>query len=272
MRSAYTRACVNRILTTLLQPRCALCDEDHRLADRVCYACKMSIANAERVTGHEGLRTGAQSPCQRRKDLKAVRSSRVGAKPHNETFGALDMVVSAFNYQGAIPDLITRWKYRGMIELTDYIAECVAELIARRTLSIPKHNLVTVVPSHWQRRLARGFDPVWLLANSLAKKGVIDKPVSTLKPSRMMPYQHLKSLNDRQIDSDHFRVTKPVMGKKILIIDDVVTSGATLRAAAIALKAANAQSVLGLTIASANTGFSNHGCTTAHVETAGRSH
>lgn len=272
MMSAYTRAWMNRILTTLLQPRCALCDDHHRLADRVCYACKMSIANAERVTGHEGLRTGAQSPCQRRKASKAVRSSRAGTEPHNNNLGALDTVVSAFNYQGVIPNLITRWKYQAMIELTDYMAERVAALHAKGKLSTPDYNLVTVIPSHWRRRLTRGFDPVWLLANALARKGVIDKPLSRLKPSRRMPYQHLKSLNDRQIDSDHFRVTKPVMGKKILIIDDVVTSGATLRAAAIALKAANAQSVLGLTIASANTGFPNHGCATAHVETAGRSH
>lgn len=252
MRSAYTRACVTRILTTLLQPRCALCDENHRLADRVCSACKMSIANAERVNIDESLRTGPESPCQRQQASRVVGASRAGTEPHNNNLGVLDTVVSAFNYQGVIPNLITRWKYRGMIELTDYIAECVAELIARRTLSIPKQNLVTVVPSHWQRRLARGFDPVWLLANSLAKKGVIDKPVSTLKHSRGMPYQHLKRLDSRHIDPDHFLVTQRVLGTKILLVDDVVTSGATLNAAAVALRKAGAQSVNGFTIAFAN--------------------
>ena len=105
-------------------------------------------------------------------------------------------------------------KYQGMIELTNYIAELVAELAARGKLSMPSHNLVTVIPSHWQRRLTRGFDPVWLLANALAKKGVIDKPLSTLKVSRMRPYQHLKRLDERYIDPDHFQARESVLRKK----------------------------------------------------------
>ena len=136
-----------------------------------------------------------------------------------------------------------------MIELTNYIAELVAELTARGKLSMPDHNLVTLIPSHWQRRLTRGFDPVWLLANALAKKGVIDKPLSTLKVSRMMPYQHLKRLDERHTDPDHFQATESVFGKKILLLDDVVTSGSTLNAAATALRRAGAQSISGFTIA-----------------------
>ena len=252
MTSAYPRAWMNRILTTLLQPRCALCDENHRLADRVCSACKMSIANAERVNIDESLRTGPESPSQRQKASRVVVPSRAGTEPHNNNLGTLDTVVSAFNYQGVIPNLITRWKYQGMIELTDYMAERVAGLHEKGKLSIPDYNLVTVIPSHWRRRLTRGFDPVWLLANALARKGVIDTPLSTLKHSRGMPYQHLKHLDSRHIDPDHFLVTQRVLGTKILLVDDVVTSGATLNAAAVALRKAGAQSVSGFTIAFAN--------------------
>ena len=139
-----------------------------------------------------------------------------------------------------------------MIELTDYMAERVAALHAKGKLSTPDYNLVTVIPSHWRRRLTRGFDPVWLLANALARKGVIDKPLSTLKHSRGMPYQHLKHLDSRHIDPDHFLVTQRVLGTKILLVDDVVTSGATLNAAAVAERKAGAQSVSGFTIAFAN--------------------
>ena len=162
-------------------------------------------------------------------------------------------MISAFNYQGAIPDLTTRWKYQGLIELTNYIAELVAELAARGKLSMPDHNLVTVIPSHWQRRLTRGFDPVWLLANALAKKDVIEKPLSTLKASKRMPYQHFKHLNERFIDPDHFQPTESVFGKKILLLGDVVTRGSTLNAAAAALRDAGAQSISGFTIALAKT-------------------
>ena len=253
MQSSLVRSYGIKILTTVLHPRCALCDEHHRLPDRLCSACKISIAYAEREGFADGLIVSSVGSAQRSGFANKKRSRDSEEQHKSKDVGALDTVVSAFNYQGVIPNLITRWKYQGMIELTDYIAELVAELTAKGKLSMPDHNLVTVIPSHWQRRLTRGFDPVWLLANALAKKGVIDKPLSTLKATRRMPYQHLKRLNERHISSDHFQATESVFAKKILLIDDVITSGSTLNAAATALRRAGAQSVNGFTVALART-------------------
>ena len=253
MTSALARSYLNLVLTTVLKPRCALCDEHHRLPDRLCSACKISIASAEREGFAGGLSVSSIGPYQRSGLVNRAFSRYKEQQQQSKNLGALDTVISAFNYQGAIPDLITRWKYQGMIELTNYIAELVAELAARGKLSMPDHNLVTVIPSHWQRRLTRGFDPVWLLANALARKGVIEKPLPTLKASRMRPYQHLKHLNERFIEPDHFQPTESVFGKKIRLLDDVVTSGSTLNAAAAALRRAGAQSISGFTVALAKT-------------------
>lgn len=253
MTSALARSYLNLVLTTVLKPRCALCDEHHRLPDRLCSACKISIASAEREGFAGGLSVSSIGPYQRSGLVNRTFSRYNEQQQQSKNLGALDTVISAFNYQGAIPDLITRWKYQGMIELTNYIAELVAELAARGKLSMPDHDLVTVIPSHWQRRLTRGFDPVWLLANALAKKDVIEKPLSTLKVSRMRPYQHLKRLDERYIDPDHFQARESVFGKKILLLDDVVTSGSTLNAAAATLRDAGAQSISGFTIALAKT-------------------
>ena len=253
MTSALARSYLNLVLTTVLKPRCALCDEHHRLPERLCSACKISIASAEREGFAGGLSVSSIGPYQRSRLANRTFSRYNQQQQQSKNLGALDMVISAFNYQGAIPDLITRWKYQGMIELTNYIAELAAELAGKGKLSMPDHDLVTVIPSHWQRRLTRGFDPVWLLANALAKKGVIDKPLSTLKVSRMRPYQHLKRLDERYIDPDHFQARESVLGKKILLLDDVVTSGSTLNAAAAALRDAGAQSISGFTIALAKT-------------------
>ena len=253
MQSSLVRSYGTKILTTVLQPRCALCDEHHRLPDRLCSACKISIASAEREGFAGGLSGSSVARSQRSGFANRTLSRHTEQQRQSKDLGALDTVVSAFNYQGAVPDLITRWKYQGMIELTNYIAELVAELAARGKFSMPDHDLVTVIPSHWQRRLTRGFDPVWLLANALAKKGVVDRPLSTLKASKRMPYQHLKRLDERHISSDHFQATESVFGNKILLLDDVVTSGSTLKAAAAALRDAGAQSISGFTIALAKT-------------------
>ena len=151
MQSNLVRSYGIKILTTVLQPRCALCDEHHRLPDRLCSACKISIASAEREGFAGVLSVGSIGPYQRSGLVNRTFSRCNEQQQQSKNLGALDTVVSAFNYQGAVPDLITRWKYQGMIELTDYIAKLVAELTAKGKLSMPDHDLVTVIPSHWQR-------------------------------------------------------------------------------------------------------------------------
>ena len=131
MTSALARSYLNLVLTTVLKPRCALCDEHHRLPDRLCSACKISIASAEGEGFAGGLSVSSIGPYQRSGLVNRTFSRYNEQQQQSKNLGALDTVISAFNYQGAIPDFITRWKYQGMIELTNYFAELVAELAAR---------------------------------------------------------------------------------------------------------------------------------------------
>lgn len=239
---------VTLILTAVLQPRCALCDQNHRLPDRLCSACKVSVDNARRL--QRTAQDKGPAPAGSHTTICSSKTLGGAIQPLSNTknLGALDARVSVFNYQGAIADLITRWKYHGMIELTGYIAD----LIYADCPPIPAHDMVTVIPSHWQRRLLRGFDPVWLLAHALTKHNVIESPTFLLQPRRHLPFQHLKQFDQRYIASSHFRVMRDVSSKRILVFDDVVTSGSTLSAAALALKEAGAESVSGFTLASAD--------------------
>ena len=108
-----------------------------------------------------------------------------------------------------------------------------------------------MIPCHWRPRLTRGFDHIWLLTNALAKTGLIEPPTKTLKHSKPLPFLHLQAASDRHIDPDHFRNVGAVQGKRILIIDDVITSGATVRAASAALTREGAVKVSALTAATA---------------------
>ncbi len=89
---------------------------------------------------------------------------------------------------------------------------------------------------------------MWLIANARAKTGLIETPTKTRKHSKPLPFLHLQAASDRHVDTDHFRTVK---GKRILIIDDVITSGATFRTAAAALKREGAVEVSALTVATA---------------------
>lgn len=80
---------------------------------------------------------------------------------------------------------------------------------------------------------------------------MIEPPTKTLMHSKPLPFLHLQGASDRHIDPDHFRTVCSIKGKRILIIDDVITSGATLRAAAAALKRNGAVEVSALTVATA---------------------
>ena len=159
----------------------------------------------------------------------------------------ISQLQSIFFYRDVVPDLLIRWKYDGVVELTNLIARWVAN----HCQIAPSYDIATIVPCHWRRRLTRGFDHIWLLANALAKTGLIEPPAKTLQHSRPLPFLHLQAASDRHIDPDHFRTVCSIKGKRILIIDDVITSGTTLRAAAAALKRNGAVEVSALTVATA---------------------
>ncbi|HCG96398.1 MAG TPA: hypothetical protein DEX20_12335, partial [Halieaceae bacterium] len=159
----------------------------------------------------------------------------------------ISQLQSIFFYRDVVPDLLIRWKYDAMVELTNLIASWVAH----HCQISPSYDLATVIPCHWRRRLTRGFDHIWLIANALAKTGLIEPPTKTLKHFKPLPFLHLQVASDRHIDPDHFRTVRSVKGKRILIIDDVITSGDTLRAAAAALTREGALEVSALTLATA---------------------
>lgn len=237
----------HRILTTVLQPKCALCDKHHRTTDKLCDPCQAAIL-ALRKPGTNCLSIRTESDVGT--PLCAMINNKersLGIQNPCAHKRALESLSSAFYYQGAVAELITRWKYRSMIELTNYIAGLITDAL----ITPPNYDIVTVIPSHWKRRLTRGFDPVWLLANALMKHGFIKRPTLILNPRRKLPYQHLKHRHERHIAASHFQVNKQVLAQRVLILDDVVTTGSTLNAAALALKDSGAKSVCGFTIASA---------------------
>ena len=149
----------------------------------------------------------------------------------------ISQLQSIFFYRGVVPDLLIRWKYDGMVELTNLIASWAAN----HCQISDSYDLATIVPCHWRRRLTRGFDHMWLLANALAKRGLIESPTKTLKHSKLLPFLHLQAASDRHNDPDHFCAVCSLKGKLIIIIDDVITPGAILRAAAAALKNGGAE-------------------------------
>ncbi|HWQ55631.1 MAG TPA: ComF family protein [Bryobacteraceae bacterium] len=121
-------------------------------------------------------------------------------------------------------------------------------------LALPRDqrfDLVVPVPLHWRRRWSRGFNQSELLAQDMARRCGI--PVQNIvRRTRATDVQAgLSNSRRRRNVADAFRVKarEAVAGRRILLVDDVMTTGATASACAAVLKRAGAKSVALLALA-----------------------
>jgi ComF family protein len=167
-----------------------------------------------------------------------------------ESQANFDAAYSFGSYEGALRDLIHLLKYAKV--------ESLAGPLGRMMLSAapPSANfdLVVPMPMHWRKRWERGFNQAELLAAPLARLYGI-KLSRCLRRSRYTKAQ--ASLGQRErlenlANSFSVHNRAALAGKRILLVDDVFTTGATLRAATAALKDAGVSHVSALTLARAD--------------------
>ncbi len=111
-------------------------------------------------------------------------------------------------------------------------------------------DIVAPVPLHWRRRLARGFNQSELLARAVARRYGL-RPIGILKRRRWTAVQAGLTHARRRanVAGAFVAPAKAVRGRRVLLVDDVMTTGATLAACAGALKRAGARYVAVLTLA-----------------------
>lgn len=101
------------------------------------------------------------------------------------------------------------------------------------------------IPQHWRQRLVRHFNPAWIIATELSKRLRIPCDVHLLQRSRRARPQKRVSVSQRfenQNESFSLRDVPVIRGQRLLIVDDVLTTGATCSEAAKLLKRAGAKS------------------------------
>jgi ComF family protein len=159
----------------------------------------------------------------------------------------LDATYSFGSYEGPLRQLIHLYKY-GKVES---LAGPLCKLLVRTIPVDRQFDIVIAMPMHWRKRLERGFNQAELLAKPIAKLYGL-RLSSDLLQKRYGKAQASLSAKERHENlKDSFRVAhaQRIAGKRILLVDDVITTGATLRAASAALKAAGARHVSALTLA-----------------------
>lgn len=161
----------------------------------------------------------------------------------------LDAVRSAFVYDEVSRDLILTLKYGDAPELADRLWP----MLWRISKDLPV-SAVLPIPLHFQRQWQRRYNQAAELARPLARHLDLPFRPQWLVRHRATPAQGHRSHRARHQNlAGAFRVPTTflpkVHGEALLLVDDVVTSGASFRAAARALKAAGAKSVHGVALA-----------------------
>jgi predicted amidophosphoribosyltransferase len=220
-------ACAD-LLDILLPRRCLVCRGP---ADALCDDCR---ARLERLSGPFCARCGAPVawPVARCRECSGRRLGFTRAR-------------AAVAYDDAARKLVTAWKEHGLRALATLACDLVCEGLERPTV-----YTLTFVPSDADRRLRRGHNSAERLARELGSRWQL--PVVSLlrRQPGVRPQRGLPLAERRRNVRGAFSATEP-SPPALVLVDDVFTSGATVSAAASALRKSGARRVEVVTFARA---------------------
>jgi predicted amidophosphoribosyltransferase len=194
----------------LVPPLCAACGRSCRPEAVVCTRCARRLAAAEPLRGN--------------------------GPP------GLDRAWSSASYEGVARDLVAALKFRRLLPVAQLMAERIQWLAPAHMLS----GTVVPVPPAPPRLRRRGFDPAGELAGALAE--ILDAPLEPCLARRGGGRQVGRRRAERVGHPPRVYAAGAVP-RSVLLVDDVLTTGATLTACARALRAVGASRVVAVTFA-----------------------
>ncbi|NJC88047.1 MAG: ComF family protein [Desulfuromonas sp.] len=145
-------------------------------------------------------------------------------------------------YAGTLQDAVQRFKYHGQLPLERPLGTMLAEAVLAGGGSLPE--LVIPVPLHQSRLRERGYNQALQLSRQVGSAlGIPVAPALLHRVKATAAQQGLDAVARKSNLKGAFAVTRPFTGRRLLLVDDVMTTGATVRECASVLCKAGAVSV-----------------------------
>ncbi|MFN2308278.1 MAG: phosphoribosyltransferase family protein [Gammaproteobacteria bacterium] len=157
---------------------------------------------------------------------------------------AFDSSTALFRYAAPLDTLVQQLKFGQGLHLARLFAALLGEHLAERPADAPRPDAILPVPLHPQRQRVRGFNQALEIARPLARRLGCRLEATACVRERATPSQtRLHAAQRRRNLRGAFRLTGPLPGRHIAILDDVMTTGSTLDALARQLRQAGAEHI-----------------------------
>jgi ComF family protein len=162
-----------------------------------------------------------------------------------------DAALALGPYSGDIQDLCLRLKHERNAWLAAWLADIFVEARCDAISHLPRDAWIVPVPLHWRRRWRRGYNQAEALAHGLARRLSlpIHQPLRRLVATERLAHKGRTARAEIMHGAFRARPNRQLVGRTVLLIDDVLTTGATCGDAARALKKAGAARVVVVVIA-----------------------
>jgi ComF family protein len=162
-----------------------------------------------------------------------------------------DAMRSVYHYEGGLRELVLKFKYGSRFFLAEEFAKDLADIFNEYDF-FKNCDFIIPVPLNILRRLKRGYNQAELLAEELSK--IVKKPMlkNVLFRSKITKAQFKLSKKEREKNikgSFYVKESPLIKKKKVLLIDDIATTGTTVSECAYVLKKAGVKETFVLTLA-----------------------
>ena len=224
------------IFDLVMPAKCLCCNSQVPQQGTICANCYTEL---KPIGNHKCYKCGL--PFQIDMGHKAICHDCTRYKP------SYSMARAFCNYEGLGGKLASQLKFSDKTLLAPYMAKMM--MIAGSGL-LKKSDIIAPIPLHHSRKLKRKYNQSALLAKYLAEYSGLEYQPFLLKRTRNTKKQTTLKRNDRKKNMENaFDASPHANEKRILLIDDVMTTGATMNAASVALKRQGAKKICALVFA-----------------------